>query len=183
MKTKLFDKIKFYQKIDSTNLEAKRLLNEKGWEKNFVLVAKQQTAGKGRLSQKWISEKGGLWFSLVLKNNVFQSNITLFTSVILHQTLRYFLPDSPLFIKWPNDLYWKDKKLAGILTVSSKGSTIIGIGLNINQKKLPEDLREIATTIYLENERNYNTREILKKFLEEFENELEVYKKMVLSIL
>ncbi|MEA2104085.1 MAG: biotin--[acetyl-CoA-carboxylase] ligase [Candidatus Cloacimonadota bacterium] len=176
MKSKFFPVIKFYPILDSTNVFAKKLLKQKS-KKNFVIVAREQKDGKGRLGRKWASSKGGLWFTMVLAGKQYQSNVTLLTSIALHKTIKSIFSSAPLFIKWPNDLFWKDKKIAGILTSSSQNSTIIGVGLNVNQKQMPKELEKIATTLYMETSKKIKLKKILKHFLQIFANDLKLYKK------
>lgn len=175
MATKLFKNIKFYNKIDSTNLEAKRFIKNGKIDCNTVFVAKTQTSGKGRLNRKWISENGGLWFSLVFPNKNFQSDITIFTSVVLHKVLKKIFPDSILKIKWPNDIFFHDKKIAGILGENSNKSSIIGIGINLNQKKMKKDISEIATSFFIEIHKKINIKSVLRDFLQNFEDEFPKY--------
>ena len=170
-------KIKFYNKIDSTNLEAKRLINSDKILNDTVLVAKIQTSGIGRLNREWISTKGGLWFTMIFPNQNFNSSVTIFTSIILHKILLYFFPDAPLMIKWPNDILWNRKKLAGILCSNLRNSSIIGIGLNINQKRMPKEIDELATSVYIESNKKTKIKKFLQIFLEQFEKELQIYLK------
>ncbi|MBC8525288.1 MAG: biotin--[acetyl-CoA-carboxylase] ligase [Candidatus Cloacimonetes bacterium] len=175
MKSFLFKEIKYYEKIDSTNLEAKRILNKGCSNNNFVVVAKTQTSGIGRFNRKWVSEKGGLWFSLVFPDTDFNSTITIFSSIILHKTILNYFSEAPVAIKWPNDIFWNDKKLAGILSVKSENATIIGLGVNINQKRLPEDLMNTATSVYIETKITMNLKNTLKTFLYFFEKNITEY--------
>ena len=170
-------KIKFYNKIDSTNLEAKRLIISGKISKNIALVAKVQTSGIGRLNREWISEKGGLWFTQIFPNQNFNSSVTIFTSIILHKILLHFFPDAPLMIKWPNDIFWKDKKLAGILCSNLGNTSIIGIGVNLNQKSMSKEITKLATSVYIESNTKLKLKIFLHKFLQQFEKELPIYLK------
>ena len=175
MKSNLLKSIKFYNKIDSTNLEAKRLISSGKILNDTVLVTEIQTSGIGRLNREWVSEKGGLWFTMIFPNQNFNPSVTVFTGIVLHKILLHFLPDAPLMIKWPNDIFWKDKKMAGILCSNFRNSSIIGIGINMNQKNMPEGISKIATSVYIETGREIKLKKFLKKFLEKFEKELPKY--------
>lgn len=175
MKSNLLKSIKFYNKIDSTNLEAKRLISSGKILNDTVLVTEIQTSGIGRLNREWVSEKGGLWFTMIFPNQNFNPSVTVFTGIVLHKILLHFLPDAPLMIKWPNDIFWKDKKMAGILCSNFRNSSIIGIGINMNQKNMPEGISKIATSVYIETGREIRLKKFLKKFLEKFEKELPKY--------
>jgi BirA family biotin operon repressor/biotin-[acetyl-CoA-carboxylase] ligase len=174
-------KIKYYNEVDSTNLEAKRLIKNGKISENTVLVAKTQTAGIGRLNRRWHSEKNGLWFTIVFPNQNFNSSVTIFTGIILHKILLHFFPIAPLKIKWTNDIFWEDKKLAGILTTTfgnpsaTATVTIIGIGVNLNQKSMPEEIENIATSVYIETHKKIGIRKVVKSFLQLFEYELPKY--------
>ena len=169
--------LKSYIKIDSTNLEAKRLINLGKIFNNTVLVAKIQTLGIGRLNRQWISHKGGLWFTIIFPNENFNSSVSIFTGIMLHKILLNSFPNAALMIKWPNDIFWKNKKLAGILCSNHSNSSIIGVGVNINQKRLPEEINELATSVYIESNKRVKIGKLLHKFLHIFEENLPTYKK------
>ena len=150
---------------DSTNRWLKEHLGENRplcVEKNrpLCVVADYQTAGRGCGSNTWESERGkNLTFSLLIHPENLPANrqfaISEWVSVALCETLEHYLSPlashhSPLtshlspLIKWPNDIYWRDSKLAGILIENTlKGNlvkdSIIGIGLNVNQREFHSD--------------------------------------------
>lgn len=102
-----------------------------------------QTAGRGQAGNSWESEAGkNLLFSSLLRyegiHATKQWRLSMLVSVALWDTLSKYLPPEPLTIKWPNDIYYGDKKLVGILIENSLtgqyvGSSIVGIGVNLNQ--------------------------------------------------
>lgn len=123
-------KIYYFDTLDSTNNKAKEI--ETG-EKEYIVYTDNQTNGRGQYDRKWTSEKG-LTFSLVVKkeNNDYSS--------IVPKAIIEYLKDKNIIatIKHPNDIYYKDKKLGGILIENiykedKYDKTIIGIGLNINE--------------------------------------------------
>ncbi|WP_180682901.1 biotin--[acetyl-CoA-carboxylase] ligase [Tepidicella baoligensis] len=124
--------------IDSTNTELMRRARQ-GLADPLLLVAAEQTAGRGRRGRNWVSRPGGsLTFSLGLPLRPADwSGLSLAVGVSLAEALH---PDVRL--KWPNDLWWQDRKLGGILVetanVGSGRYAIIGIGLNVTTPKLPE---------------------------------------------
>lgn len=131
-------KIHHFYSIDSTNRMAKELA-EKGASEGTVVIAEEQTQGRGRMDRPWISAAGGIWMSLILKPQLppYQiQGITLVASVAVVEAIKAVTGLKPL-IKWPNDIYIEDKKVCGILT-EMKGETdkvhyiVIGIGLNAN---------------------------------------------------
>ena len=128
----------FIEQTNSTNTLLKELI-AKGQEPVFI-YAGYQTAGRGQTGNSWESEKGkNLICSILLPPN---KNLYFLNIAVSVAILRLF--DEPLTIKWPNDIYWKDKKLAGILLENAiigneVKYTIAGIGLNVNQTEFVSD--------------------------------------------
>ncbi len=164
----------FFEEINSTNVYAK----EKNLPHGTVVLAENQTAGKGRKGRKWISQKGkGLYFSIVLKEtlpiNDFLIYSLLFPAVI-KRTLEDFIFQK-IYIKWPNDLYINNKKFAGFLIESEiEGNEIskivVGIGINVNNTE--ESFKSIdrpATSLLIEEKRELPRKEIFAKILENLE--------------
>ena len=117
------------------------------------LIAESQTKGRGRKGN-WFSPPGaGLYFSVKIPKEFFTlaerelSPLSLVCGCAVSQTV-----DSYIFskIKWPNDVYIKGKKVAGILIEADKTNFYIGIGVNLNTKRFPKELQDVATSIYLE---------------------------------
>jgi BirA family biotin operon repressor/biotin-[acetyl-CoA-carboxylase] ligase len=137
--------IRRYKKISSTQDLALFLINNSKERANsdcngLVIISDEQTAGKGREERKWVSNTGGLWFSImVIKPNIPPSNINqiqMLSAASVCETIN-LLTNLNAKIKWPNDILIKSKKVAGILVdVGIKGSKIdylvIGIGINVN---------------------------------------------------
>ena len=136
-------KIVHIDETDSTN----RWLREQGGEENVVVWADYQTAGRGCGTNHWESERGkNLTFSMLLHPHDVpaqkQFHISMAISLALCKALGQHIGD--LSIKWPNDIYWRDGKIGGILIeVTLLGNKvkdcIIGIGLNINQRVFRSD--------------------------------------------
>lgn len=137
--------------LDSTNEEMnRRLTRESNLPSGLVIIAKNQTRGKGMSKNTWVSEEGkNLTFSFVIKPSFLladqQFNLNMFVSLSVYELIKLAFPNKPVKIKWPNDIYVENKKVAGILishAISGKQilSSIIGIGLNVNQTSFSEDL-------------------------------------------
>ena len=132
--------------IDSTNDEARRRILT--LDNLSVLSALEQTGGRGQRENKWHSEPNqNLTFSIVLKNPPVKAADQFIISEITAVTLVSFLAEHGIEadIKWPNDIYVGDRKICGILIENSlRGEwiqhSIIGIGLNVNQKAFSDDL-------------------------------------------
>ena len=104
-----------------------------------IVIAEKQTGGRGRSGRKWVSPKGGIWFSIILHPKFDISNTTLFPiasslalSIAIQKTCKISTE-----LKWPNDLTIKGKKLAGMLVDASLESNkienlVLGVGINFN---------------------------------------------------
>ena len=161
--------------MDSTNTQAKRL-GEENAENGTVVIAEQQTAGKGRRGKTWVSPLGNCYFTVLLRPDVHAdraSMITLISALALAQAIEKVM-DLETMIKWPNDVIASGKKLCGILTESSSdleyiNYVVVGIGVNCNQTEFPEEIREIASSICLETGRTVDRTRLLAEFFNCFE--------------
>lgn len=144
-----------YDIIDSTNSEALRQAKQ-GAPEGLCVVADEQTAGRGRLDRKWVSERGaGLYFSMVLRPSLDPSLVTLvtlMTAVSVHDALLRTAVNAD--IKWVNDLLVGGRKICGILaeaTETANGpAVVVGIGINLRSSGFPPELAETATSIEAE---------------------------------
>ena len=143
--------------VDSTNNYLKVLLSKsEPVPEGTVIMAEEQFAGRGQQHHSWHAQPGkNLTFSLLLKpaflsiNNQFMLNMAV--SIALNDALSPLLGDG-LRIKWPNDIYYQDRKLGGILIENvisgqSYKSSIIGIGLNVNQQEFQSDLQHRVISV------------------------------------
>ncbi len=166
----------FHETLSSTNSQAKAL-GDQGAPEGTLVLAEQQTAGRGRMGRSWLSRKNeNLLVSLLLRPPIDPDQVFVLTMVLALAVIEGVRDVSALrpLIKWPNDLYLGGKKLAGILTeFSVKGKkidyVILGLGLNVNWG--PEDDGSIlfpATSILAETgtrvSRSHLLFEILKRF-------------------
>ncbi|MBR5603924.1 MAG: biotin--[Bacteroidales bacterium] len=136
-------KIIRFKNIDSTNKYLQNLLEDGADIIDNIVVADFQSLGKGQGKNVWESESGkNLLFSLALDMSCLKAEnqflLTKMVSVAMIDVLKKYLPEESLFIKWPNDIYFNNKKIAGILIKNEikgmmLGTSIIGIGLNVNQ--------------------------------------------------
>lgn len=139
LRTKILGRqARIYDELPSTNDQAKEEIRS-GVPNGLVIMAKRQTEGRGRLQRKWESPAGGLWMSVVLQPNLSladASKLTLGTGIAVVDAL-WDLYGLRVGIKWPNDLVYEGKKLAGILGEvvgewSEIQTMVLGIGLNVN---------------------------------------------------
>src|SRR5215831_10759519 len=168
-----------FYKVDSTNAFATRLLNHgRKIVDGTVIIAESQTAGRGRLGRSWHSEpEAGLYFSLIFRPRVPPSLAPLFTLGAAVAMRAAIERDTRLDvdIKWPNDLLTGGKKICGILSeiqaeVDMVRTMIVGIGVNVNHQKLPEEIAGRATSLRMASGRIQSRLEIFAEFLEQFEN-------------
>lgn len=138
---------KYIRETHSTNALLKEMIRTEQLAEGFVLRTDFQTAGKGQVGNSWESEPGkNLLFSLVLyPTHVAIEKQFIISQMISVATVEVLNKIEPGFVvKWPNDIYFQDKKIAGILIENSLQnaqikSMIIGMGLNVNQKEFHSD--------------------------------------------
>ena len=137
-------KILFFDTLDSTNNYAKTIAAS-GCEDGTVIVAKNQTAGRGRLGRSWSSSgTDGIYFSVILKPDISIENVQIITLAAVVAVVEAIEATTGIAagIKWPNDLVLDGKKVCGILTEMNSemdkiNFVVLGIGINFSQK--PED--------------------------------------------
>ncbi len=142
-----------FDSLGSTNTEATKLAIA-GVAEGTCVVAREQTAGRGRLEREWISPlDAGLYFSIVLRPQIEPKSfplITLMASLAVRDALREAC-GLETDIKWPNDVLAEGKKLCGILaeTVDTQSgrAVILGIGINLKKESLPTELATVAISI------------------------------------
>ncbi|MRG86379.1 biotin--[acetyl-CoA-carboxylase] ligase [Salinibacillus xinjiangensis] len=174
----------FEEQVDSTQTVAHQLARE-GAEHGTVIVADEQLKGRGRLHRPWHSQKGsGIWMSIILRPDIEPHRapqLTLASAVAITKMLKFLTGVQPK-IKWPNDIFVGDRKLAGILTEMQAEQdlieyVIIGIGLNVNldQKAVPDDLQDVATSIQLETGKAWKREELIQELLYQMESIYELF--------
>lgn len=166
--------------VTSTQQMAHALALDNG-KHGTVVIADQQTKGKGRLDREWHSAKEkGVWLSMILRPNLLPylaPQLTLVTATILADVLSKYADVQPQ-IKWPNDILINNKKVAGILTEMQAEQdqinyVIIGIGLNVNQEinELPKEIQNKATSLFIETNNLLNIKDLVQNILVTFEKE------------
>ena len=159
----------------STNIIA-RQLSQQGCAHGTVVLAEEQTAGRGRRGRAWLNAPGqDICMSAVLRPRLEAQHAPRFT---LSTALGIYRVAAALglvpSIKWPNDVLVAGKKLCGILlemegNMDSLESIIVGLGLNVNTDKFPQELASIATSLGKELNRTLSRREVLSSLLNELE--------------
>jgi BirA family transcriptional regulator, biotin operon repressor / biotin---[acetyl-CoA-carboxylase] ligase len=179
LKGSLFGKrLYHFFKTDSTNRVALEL-GHSGEPEGAVVLAEEQTAGRGRAGRSWQSDRAaGIYVTLLLRpklSPVQAPLLTMMAGLSAHaaiQAVTGLTPD----LKWPNDLLIRGKKIGGILTEmhaepSQVRFVIVGIGLNVNQEKFPGELGQTATSLRIETGKHESRLELLVRLLREFESD------------
>lgn len=144
----------YYDSIESTNTRAKEIALQT--KEGALVVAEEQTSGKGRLGRSWLSPKNkGVYMSVILKPDTDPGDVaklTLLGAAGIHLALKDIGIESQ--IKWPNDIVIDGKKVAGVLTEMHSelgviNYLVLGMGINANVKaeEMPEDLKDKATSL------------------------------------
>ena len=168
----------FFDELKSTNyFLSEKLKVDNSIGEGLVICADYQTQGRGQATNSWESERGkNLLFSLLLRPiNIFASEQFLISQIValsIKDVLETFL-EKNISIKWPNDIYVQDKKIAGILIENTLcGSTIkesiVGVGLNVNQEIFVSDAPN-PISMKLIAQQEFDKRLVLEKILQRFE--------------
>lgn len=176
--------IHYEEQVESTQKIAHRLATD-GATEGTVVVAEEQTIGRGRLDRKWYSPKySGIWMSIILKPNLPMHQapqLTLVTAVAVVQAIQEVTGLQPQ-IKWPNDILIEGKKVTGILTelqadADRINAIIIGIGINVNQKQedFTEDILQIATSLAIESGQHVSRAKVMQAVFGQLEKLYLIY--------
>jgi len=170
-------KIIHYFRAESTNTVALELSPQEG-PHGTVIIAEEQTAGRGRMGRVWYSEKrSGIYVSVLLRPPLSPAAapiLTLLAGIAAYEGVRS-VTGLPVDIRWPNDLLVRGKKVCGILTemqaeLDRLHKVVLGIGINVNHREMPEELRAIATSLAMEGGQRYSRLQILAALLRELEH-------------
>ena len=172
--------VKFLEEIDSTNNEAKRNA-ENGAKDGTLYITESQTGGRGRRGRQWVSPSGsGIWMTLLLRPQINPANASMLTIVAamavtmaIRRAVAETGADVECHIKWPNDVVINKKKVCGILTEMSAELdcihyVVIGIGINVNTTEFADEIKETASSLFVETGKNIKRSRIVALFAEEF---------------
>jgi len=172
--------MRYFESTVSTNWVAKQMVREEDPAAlhGTVIIAEQQTGGMGRLGRSWVSPRGGIWVTIILRpaipiDRIFM--ITMAGSIAVARALRKEY-DLGALIKWPNDVYIGDKKVAGLLLeISAEADRVnyalLGMGIDVNVS--PQDLSMVpnaVTSVSLEVGHDVDRPALLARILKEFES-------------
>ena len=170
--------VRYFDTLDSTNTCAKRLAEE-GAPNGTLVIADQQTAGRGRRGRQWETPKGtAIAMTLLLRPDLRPEKACMLTLVMGMAVTRAL---NELFhlgcqIKWPNDVVWNGKKICGILTEMSTeinmiNYLVIGSGINANIREFPEELKDKAASLCMAVGHEVNRAQVIQycmRYLEEY---------------
>ena len=168
--------IYLYDKLESSNRTAKTLALE-GTPHGTMVLTSQQTAGRGRLGRRFESPAGkGIYLSLVLRPGLPMTEaqaVTISAAVAVCRAVKR-LCGLDLGIKWVNDLYYNGKKVCGILTEMSTeleciNYIVTGIGINVANHEFPEEIRDVATSLYLETGKEVRRSQLIAAIMRAYE--------------
>lgn len=167
--------VRWFETIDSTNREAARWARD-GAASGSVVVADQQTAGRGRRDRTWFSPRGeGLFFSVILEPGGPPDSLGvtgLAAAVALHATLTAKGVEAS--VKWPNDIIIGGRKVAGILSEATSlpdGRTpvVVGVGVNVGMSNFPAELGQVATSLLIATSELFDREDLLQSILSELD--------------
>lgn len=172
--------IHLVDEIDSTNNYMKSLLLKQKVKEGTIISANFQTGGRGQRGNGWMSENGkNLLFSIVLYPDAVKANEQFVISQMVSLAVADFLRKytDGITIKWPNDIYWREKKICGILIENAiEGDeikeSVCGIGVNLNQESYdsslpnPVSLKQITGEYYEQSIMLEEVRELLFSYYE-----------------
>ena len=183
LKTKWIGRdVRYFQEITSTNQYAKKI-GEEGAPQGTLVIADEQTRGKGRFGRVWATPPGtAVAMTLLLRPKLPPERISMVTLVMglaVAKACRE-LYDLPVGIKWPNDVVIDGRKICGILTEMSAemyavNFIVIGVGINTNIMEFPDELKETATSLKLVLGYEINRAELIAKVMELFERYYEMF--------
>jgi BirA family biotin operon repressor/biotin-[acetyl-CoA-carboxylase] ligase len=165
--------IHYYSEVTSTMDTAKDLARKK-CPHFTVVIAGRQTGGRGRLNRRWLSDDGGLYFTLVLRPDIPVSlcgRVNFLASLTLAQVLHEMFAVNAA-VKWPNDILVEDCKIAGMLSELEADADriyFVNIGMGINVNNDPSGSESQATSLKKIKDREISRRKLLARFLDVFE--------------
>lgn len=185
LQTRSFGRHLSLMEVTSSTQEEARLLAEEGAPEGTLVIAEEQTGGRGRQGKKWYSPaRKGIWMSLLLRPErplSFAPQLTLLTAVAVCRAIRK-VTGVDAGIKWPNDLLVQGKKICGIL-IESVGEDerikycIAGIGIDVNVEleELPPELHAVATSLKIESGQTQSRAALISAVMNELEQLYQLY--------
>ncbi len=157
-----------------------------GAEHGTIVVAEEQTAGKGRRGRNWESkDEGNIYMSMLLRPAISTSDAPMLTLVMAYSVAKVIEKwgFSDVKIKWPNDLILSNKKVCGILTEmilkeNQVDYVVIGVGVNVNAKKFSCELEDKATSLYMESGKVMDIQTMIEDIADVFDKQYDQFLKV-----
>lgn len=164
----------YYPQTDSTSLQAKAIALKGDFDDGLLVVCGRQTNGRGRLGRQWEDKGKNVCMSFAFKPDIPPVEapvLTLVTGIAVARALRGYT-NLDIAIKWPNDVVVNGKKLCGILTEMSAemekiNFVVTGIGINVNEDNFSDELKEKATSLFIETGKKFKRAEVIRICTEE----------------
>ena len=167
---KIARNIEYFRTLDSTNTEIFDMLKQNQAKSGDAIIADQQTAGRGRRGNNWISNPGeSITCSIIIKDedDSLVKKLPLISGIAIINGIKQ-LTKLDCNLKWPNDILLDSKKIGGILIEKKDGYFIIGLGLNVNESELDKSI-ENSTSIRIELGRTVQREPLLAFIINHFE--------------
>ena len=184
---KIGNQLYFFLSLPSANDEALRMARNNA-DHGTIIVSKMQTKGRGRGSNIWFSEPGGLYLSIILRPDLNYEQslpLALVIGLSVAQAIES-VTDLKVLTRWVNDLMIDNRKVGGILLETESETDrpaffIVGIGINVNQTSFPTD--ETITSLRLTTNNKFSRCEIIQAIGEELEKNYQLFLKQGFSVL
>jgi BirA family biotin operon repressor/biotin-[acetyl-CoA-carboxylase] ligase len=167
------------EQVNSTHTYLKELILENGYLEPICIISDYQTHGIGSRGNSWTGVKGNLFFSFVMRKDLFPldlplQSVSIYVSFILKKILKDL--DSKIWLKWPNDFYIEDKKIGGTITTVSKDLIYCGIGLNLlsvsadfGKLDIKIDVDTLMKSYFIDIEQKISWKQIFSDFRVDFQ--------------
>lgn len=174
--------LSYLKETDSTNNDAKRCMEE-GGAHGTLIVAERQTAGRGRRGKLWESPEGtAIYMTIGMKPEFAPDKVSMLTLVMALSVAQAIEEQSGLEagIKWPNDVVVNKRKVCGILTEMILEAEYIrcvvtGVGINVNQPSMPEEIVQTATSLFIEKGEKLSRAALIESVMRHFENNYDCF--------
>jgi len=170
----------YYECLESTQKKLVELVKEGKINSNTAIVAKKQTNGVGSRNNSWQAKDGDLLFSFAIKKDDLPedlpiSSASIYFAFLMKETLNNFSQEC--WLKWPNDIYIKNKKCGGVMTQLIKGQYIVGVGLNLVEREndfafcnIRNSVKEVLYSYFMLLKKRKKWQEVFSKYRIEFRN-------------
>ena len=170
-------RIIYHEELTST-MDAAKNLARKGCPDFTTVIAGRQVSGRGRLKREWLSDKGGLYFTMVLRPDlppVLSFRVSFLASLTLARTLNEMF-GVDVRVKWPNDLLVDERKISGMLSeleAEADRVAFINVGVGVNVNNDPSAIEPAAISLKAILGRKVSKKDILARYLDAFEQQMQ----------